>query len=64
MMLTLLDYGNQEINNFCVSLPCSWSVNYTTLEDTCYGDNDGQILVNVNNGTRKGREMCWANYIQ
>ena len=45
------DYGNQEINNFCVSLPCSWSVNYTTLEDTCYGDNDGQILVNVNNGT-------------
>jgi len=45
------DYGNQEINNFCVTQPCSWSLSYTTFQDTCHGDNNGEILVNVINGT-------------
>ena len=45
------DYGNQEINNFCVTQPCSWSLSYSTVQDTCFGDNNGQIMVNVNNGT-------------
>jgi lysyl endopeptidase len=45
------DYGNQEINNFCVTQPCSWSLSYTTIQDTCHGDNNGEILVNVTNGT-------------
>ena len=45
------DYGNQEINNFCVSQPCNISLSYSTIQDSCYGDNNGQISVSVNNGT-------------
>lgn len=48
---TNADYGNQEINNFCVTQPCSWSLSYSTIQDTCHGDNNGEILVNVTNGT-------------
>ncbi|MBM77278.1 MAG: hypothetical protein CL846_02235 [Crocinitomicaceae bacterium] len=44
------DYGNQEINNFCVSLPCSWSLSSNTTEETCYGDSTGSITVNINGG--------------
>lgn len=45
------DFGNKEINNFCVTQPCSWSLTYSTIQDTCYGNNNGQITVNPNNGT-------------
>ena len=44
------DYGNQEINNFCVSQACSWSLSSTTVIDTCFGNNNGQITVNVAGG--------------
>ena len=45
------DYGNQEINNFCVSQACPWSLTSTTVMDTCFGNNNGQILVSVNGGS-------------
>jgi hypothetical protein len=45
------DFGNQEINNFCVSTPCSWSLNSSTTEETCYGDNNGTVSVTVAGGT-------------
>jgi hypothetical protein len=45
------DFGNQEINNFCISSPCPWTLSATTLEETCYGDNDGEINVTVSGST-------------
>jgi hypothetical protein len=45
------DFGNQEINNFCVTSPCSWSLNSSTLEENCNGNDDGSITVSVVGGT-------------
>ena len=45
------DYGNQEINNFCVSQACLWSLSSNTVLDTCFGNNNGQITVNVVGGS-------------
>lgn len=45
------DFGNQEINNFCVSTPCSWTLNSSTNEETCFGDNNGSVTVTVAGGT-------------
>ncbi len=41
------DFGNQEINNFCVSLPCPWTLSSTTTEEICFGDSTGSIVVNT-----------------
>ena len=45
------DFGNQEINNFCVTSPCSWSLNSSTVEESCNGDDNGSITVSVVGGT-------------
>ena len=39
------DFGSQEINNFCVSLPCPWSTTSSTTEEACFGDSTGSITV-------------------
>ena len=41
------DYGSQEINNFCVSPACPWTLTSSSIMDTCYGNNNGQITVSV-----------------
>ena len=41
------DFGNQEINNFCVSLPCPWTSTYSTTEEICFGDSTGSISVST-----------------
>ena len=41
------DYGDQETNNFCVSQPCSWDVNSTIFEETCFEDDNGAIEITV-----------------
>ena len=45
------DFGNQEINNFCISQPCSWTLTSNTTQENCYGDSTGSITVNVNGGS-------------
>ncbi len=45
------DFGNQEINNFCIAPPCSWTLSSSTVEETCFGDDDGSITVTVAGGT-------------
>tara|TARA_Y100001968_G_scaffold331745_1_gene387494 strand:- start:747 stop:3746 length:3000 start_codon:yes stop_codon:yes gene_type:complete len=45
------DFGNQEINNFCVTSPCSWTLSSSTVEENCNGDNTGSITVAVNGGS-------------
>jgi hypothetical protein len=45
------DFGNQEINNFCVSLPCPWSATSSTTEEICFGDSTGSINVSATGAT-------------
>lgn len=45
------DYGDQEINNFCVTSPCPWTVSTSNTEEACFGDGDGAINVNVSDST-------------
>lgn len=44
------DFGNQEINNFCVQSPCTGTLSSSTVEETCFGDNTGSITVSVTGG--------------
>jgi lysyl endopeptidase len=44
------DYGSQEINNFCVTSPCSGTLAATTVEEDCFGDDDGSITVTITGG--------------
>jgi len=45
------DFGNQEINNFCVTSPCSWSLSANAIDETCCGSGDGLIDITVIGGT-------------
>ncbi|MFT7612325.1 MAG: hypothetical protein ACI9J3_001280 [Parvicellaceae bacterium] len=46
------DYGNQEINNFCVSSPCpTITVTTTGTDVSCNGVCDGSATVTVSGGT-------------
>ncbi len=41
------DYGTQEINNFCVTTPCAWTLSSSTVEEICNGDDNGSITISV-----------------
>ena len=45
------DFGNQEVNNFCVVSPCSGTLSSTTVEENCFGDDNGSITVSVTGGS-------------
>ncbi|MFL2570290.1 MAG: T9SS type A sorting domain-containing protein [Parvicellaceae bacterium] len=45
------DFGNQEINNFCVTSPCSWTLSSSSTEELCNGDGTGSISISVNGAT-------------
>ncbi|MEO9532845.1 MAG: T9SS type A sorting domain-containing protein [Crocinitomicaceae bacterium] len=44
------DFGNQEVNNFCVVSPCTGTLSSATVEEDCFGDDDGSITVTVTGG--------------
>ena len=51
ILATNSDFGNQEINNFCVTSPCTWTLSSSTVQENCFGDNTGSITVAVNGGS-------------
>lgn len=48
--LQTLNFGPSEMQNFCLQNPCSSTFDYTTLEETCNGDNDGSVTVSFLTG--------------
>ncbi|MFT4601372.1 MAG: lysyl endopeptidase [Arenicella sp.] len=44
------DFGNQEINNFCVVSPCSGTVTSSATDVACFGDTDGTATVSMAGG--------------
>lgn len=45
------DYGASDTSNFCVVSPCSGTLSSSTVEESCFGDNDGSLTVSVSGGT-------------
>ena len=56
------DYGNQEINNFCLSQPaiCGMNVVSSVTDPQCIGIDNGSINVAVSGGA-PGYTYSWAN---
>ncbi|MDX2360615.1 MAG: T9SS type A sorting domain-containing protein [Crocinitomicaceae bacterium] len=48
------DFGNQEINNFCIAPPCAATFDYSTVEELCFGDDNGSTTVNFLTGNTSG----------
>lgn len=44
------DFGNQEINNFCVTSPCSGTPSATSTDVLCFGNANGSINVTMTGG--------------
>lgn len=44
------DYGNQEVNNFCVTSPCNGTLSATSVDPLCFGDSNGSVTVTVTGG--------------
>lgn len=52
--MTNASFGNSATHNFCVSSPCVSTFSTYTVEEECYGDNDGSITVNFLTGNSTG----------
>lgn len=44
------DFGNQEINNFCVVSPCTGTLSETHVDVSCNGASDGSATITVTGG--------------
>jgi lysyl endopeptidase len=44
------DFGNQEVNNFCVNAPCNGTLSSSSTDVSCFGANDGTVTVNLSGG--------------
>ena len=47
-------FGNSDTVNFCLSAPCVATFDVTTVEEDCFGDNDGSVTVNFLTGNASG----------
>jgi len=50
MIATDSDFGDQEINNFCVASPCAGTANSSAVDVLCFGDSNGSIDVTMTGG--------------
>jgi len=48
------DFGDQEINNFCVAIPCGATFDYSLIEEDCFGDADASIDISFLTGNSSG----------